>query len=106
MWESKMWLGHSRRAYGSLANSGSFRNTGTLCAQQSPDMCDPPISCIPGLTYSYISIYKPLMPRASTTSDAFNAVAEPRRREILEYLALEEQTVTAIVEGLRIEQPS
>ena len=47
-----------------------------------------------------------LMPRASTTSDAFNAVAEPRRREILEYLALEERTVNAIVDGLRMEQPS
>ena len=46
------------------------------------------------------------MPRAATTSDAFNAVAEPRRREILEYLAVEEYTVTAIVEGLRMEQPS
>jgi DNA-binding transcriptional ArsR family regulator len=46
------------------------------------------------------------MPRATTTSDAFNAVAEPRRREILEYLALEERTVNAIVEGLRMEQPS
>ena len=46
------------------------------------------------------------MPRASTTSDAFNAVAEPRRREILEYLAVEERTVSAIVEGLRMEQPS
>ena len=46
------------------------------------------------------------MPRAATTSDAFNAVAEPRRREILEYLALEERTVNAIVEGLRMEQPS
>jgi DNA-binding transcriptional ArsR family regulator len=46
------------------------------------------------------------MPRAATTSDAFNAVAEPRRREILNYLALEERTVTAIVDGLRMEQPS
>ena len=27
------------------------------------------------------------MARASTTSDVFNAVAEPRRREILSYLA-------------------
>ena len=27
------------------------------------------------------------MPRAASNSDAFNAVAEPRRREILEYLA-------------------
>ncbi|HST10854.1 MAG TPA: metalloregulator ArsR/SmtB family transcription factor [Terriglobales bacterium] len=46
------------------------------------------------------------MPRASTTSDAFNAVAEPRRREILNYLALEERTVNAIVDSLGIEQPS
>ena len=46
------------------------------------------------------------MPRAATTSDAFNAVAEPRRREILNYLAVEERTVTAIVDGLRMEQPS
>jgi DNA-binding transcriptional ArsR family regulator len=46
------------------------------------------------------------MPRASTTSDAFNAVAEPRRREILDYLAIEERTVNAIVIGLRMEQPS
>jgi len=53
--------------------------------------------------YRYILLF---MPRASTTSDAFNAVAEPRRREILEYLALEERTVNAIVEGLRMEQPS
>jgi len=30
------------------------------------------------------------MARAATTSDAFNAVAEPRRREILNYLALQE----------------
>ena len=27
------------------------------------------------------------MPRAATTSDAFNAVAEPRRREIIDFLA-------------------
>ena len=46
------------------------------------------------------------MPRAATTSDAFNAVAEPRRREILNYLALEERTVTAIVDSLRLDQPS
>jgi DNA-binding transcriptional ArsR family regulator len=46
------------------------------------------------------------VPRAPTTSDAFNAVAEARRREILNYLAVEERTVTAIVDGLRIDQPS
>jgi DNA-binding transcriptional ArsR family regulator len=46
------------------------------------------------------------MARAATTSDAFNAVAEPRRREILNYLALEEQSVGDIVERLGLEQPS
>ena len=46
------------------------------------------------------------MPRAATTSDAFNAVAEPRRREILNYLVLQERPVGDIVTALRIEQPS
>ena len=46
------------------------------------------------------------MPRASTTSDAFNAVAEPRRREILNYLAHHERSVGDVVAGLRMEQPS
>ncbi len=47
-----------------------------------------------------------VVPRAATTSDAFNAVAEPRRREILSYLALKERPVGDIVKGLRLEQPS
>jgi DNA-binding transcriptional ArsR family regulator len=46
------------------------------------------------------------MPRAATTSDAFNAVAEPRRREILNYLALQERPVGDIVATLQLEQPS
>lgn len=46
------------------------------------------------------------MARATTTSDAFNAVAEPRRREILSYLAGTEQPVTAIVVALGMPQPS
>ncbi|MGA8873511.1 MAG: metalloregulator ArsR/SmtB family transcription factor [Candidatus Acidiferrales bacterium] len=46
------------------------------------------------------------MARAATTSDAFNAVAEPRRREILNYLALEERPVGDIVARLQLEQPS
>jgi DNA-binding transcriptional ArsR family regulator len=46
------------------------------------------------------------MARASTTSDAFNAVAEPRRREILDYLAHEERAVGDIVNKLHLEQPS
>ncbi|HUO17437.1 MAG TPA: metalloregulator ArsR/SmtB family transcription factor [Verrucomicrobiae bacterium] len=46
------------------------------------------------------------MPRAATTSDAFNAVAEPRRRQILDYLAPQERSVGEIVVSLRLEQPS
>jgi DNA-binding transcriptional ArsR family regulator len=46
------------------------------------------------------------MPRASTTSDAFNAVAESRRRDILSFLAMEERPVGDIVVALGIEQPS
>jgi len=46
------------------------------------------------------------MARAATTSDAFNAVAEPRRREILNYLALQERPVGEIVDWMGMEQPS
>lgn len=46
------------------------------------------------------------MPRAATTSDPFNAVAEPRRRAILIYLTSGEKPVGAIVTDLGIEQPS
>lgn len=46
------------------------------------------------------------MARASTTSDAFNAVAEPRRREILEYLSDGERAVGDLVVRLGMEQPS
>ena len=46
------------------------------------------------------------MARATTTSDAFNAVADPRRREILIYLAAAERPVGEIVAALGFEQPS
>jgi DNA-binding transcriptional ArsR family regulator len=46
------------------------------------------------------------MARAATTSDAFNAVAEPRRRDILNFLALQERPVGEIVDSLGMEQPS
>jgi DNA-binding transcriptional ArsR family regulator len=46
------------------------------------------------------------MARAATTSDAFNAVAEPRRRQILNYLAVQERPVGDIVASLGFEQPS
>jgi DNA-binding transcriptional ArsR family regulator len=46
------------------------------------------------------------MPRAPTTSDPFNAIAEPRRREILAFLADDERPVGDIVDALRLRQPS
>ena len=58
------------------------------------------------LTYSYMGMYCEGMARATTTSDAFNAVAEPRRRAILNYLAIEERPVGEIVDSLGMEQPS
>jgi DNA-binding transcriptional ArsR family regulator len=53
-----------------------------------------------------MGMYYHLMARASTTSDAFNAVAEPRRRAILSFLALQERPVGDIVTELGFEQPS
>jgi|SRR5439155_2584115 len=46
------------------------------------------------------------MPRAATSSDAFNAIAEARRRDILVYLASRERPVGEIVAALGLEQPS
>jgi DNA-binding transcriptional ArsR family regulator len=50
-------------------------------------------------------MYSLPMPRASTTSDAFNAVAEPRRRAILSLL-VDERPVGDIVAKLGWRQPS
>src|SRR5215210_3998577 len=45
------------------------------------------------------------MARAATTADAFNAVAEPRRRQILDALAAGERSVTDLVRLLGLAQP-
>jgi len=45
------------------------------------------------------------MARAATTTDAFNAVAEPRRREILDVLAGGERPVNDLVLQLGLAQP-
>jgi DNA-binding transcriptional ArsR family regulator len=45
------------------------------------------------------------MARAATTTDAFNAVAEPRRREILDALADGERAVNDLVAMLGVPQP-
>jgi DNA-binding transcriptional ArsR family regulator len=46
------------------------------------------------------------MARAATTTDVFNAVAEPRRREILTLLADREHPVNDIVIALKTDQPT
>ena len=45
------------------------------------------------------------MARAATTADSFNAVAEPRRRQILDALAGGERAVNDLVEVLGLAQP-
>lgn len=45
------------------------------------------------------------MARAATTADAFNAIAEPRRRQILDVLAGGERPVNDLVRELGVAQP-
>jgi len=45
------------------------------------------------------------MARAATTADAFNAVAEPRRRQILDLLSAGEYPVNELVSRLGLGQP-
>jgi DNA-binding transcriptional ArsR family regulator len=52
-----------------------------------------------------MGIYDPPMARAATTADAFNAVAEPRRRQILDVLAGGERPVNDLVRLLGLAQP-
>jgi DNA-binding transcriptional ArsR family regulator len=47
----------------------------------------------------------PSMARVATTADAFNAVAEPRRRELLDALAGGEKAVNDLVGLLGLAQP-
>jgi DNA-binding transcriptional ArsR family regulator len=47
------------------------------------------------------------MPRAATTADVFNAIAEPRRRQIIDLLAAgQPQPVGDLVTSLRLPQPA
>src|SRR2546421_1318371 len=52
-----------------------------------------------------ISEYDCAMARAATTSDVFNAIAEPQRREILVLLRAGERPVTELAEELGMAQP-
>jgi DNA-binding transcriptional ArsR family regulator len=46
------------------------------------------------------------MARAATTTDVFNAIAEPRRRTIIDVLARGDQAVGQIMARLKIAQPA
>jgi len=52
-----------------------------------------------------ISAYDSCMARATTTSDAFNAIAEPQRRRILSLLSEHERPVGDLARELGIAQP-
>lgn len=52
-----------------------------------------------------MGMYILAMARAATTSDVFNAVAEPRRREVIELLASGERSVGELVSELGTTQP-
>jgi DNA-binding transcriptional ArsR family regulator len=58
------------------------------------------------MVYNHMVMYNALIARAATTTDAFNAVAEPRRREILDLLASGgERPVGALGRLLGMSQP-
>src|SRR5256885_16910588 len=46
------------------------------------------------------------MPRAATSSDVYNAVAEPHRRVILDFLAPAEHSAGEVVAAVGLSQPS
>ncbi len=58
-----------------------------------------------GLQWFLIWEYDVRMARAATTSDVFNAIAEPQRRDILQLLRDGERPATAIAEELGLSQP-
>ena len=57
------------------------------------------------MIHNHVVMYNPAMARAATTTDAFNAVAEPRRREILDLLVDGERPVGDMVGQLGMSQP-
>ena len=66
---------------------------------------------MPGTAAATVDIFRngntiAVVPRAATTADVFNAIAESRRRDILVYLAASERPVGDIVTLLGLGQPS
>src|ERR1700690_2757309 len=103
--------GTSKTLEGLLSLRGFFCANRKTTIAKGPRRIEGDSSWLPGraflcLTYSYMGMYCWFVARASTTSDAFNAVAEPRRREILNFLAWEEGRVGDVGGKLGAEHPS
>jgi DNA-binding transcriptional ArsR family regulator len=85
------------------------RPTVAACRAQAPRApCPAGAGAAPPATldiYLYRNIIAKIIARAATTADAFNAVAEPRRREILDALAGGERPVNDLVALLGLAQP-
>lgn len=58
-----------------------------------------------GLIYTDIGIYFGPMARTPTTADAFNAIAEASRRDLLSAIGTDEVTVNELVSRTRMGQP-
>lgn len=58
------------------------------------------------LTYMPVWEYIEVMARAATTSDIFNAIAEPRRRDIVDTLAGGPREVGDLAQFLHLSQPA
>jgi DNA-binding transcriptional ArsR family regulator len=76
---------------------GTFSNT--TARERETQRSIPPLDIF---LYRYMLFS---MARAATTADAFNAVAEPRRRQILDALADGERPVNDLVRALGLAQP-
>jgi DNA-binding transcriptional ArsR family regulator len=81
-----------------------------ICERVSPDAASR-ASEHASLNWSGLDIFRngnmiAGVPRAATSSDVFNAVAEPQRRAILNFLAADEHPVSDIVDALVLAQPS
>jgi DNA-binding transcriptional ArsR family regulator len=85
------------------ANAGRARNW-RFVYRRGGDVGRLPVRQLDFDTFPYGYIFLRVA-RAATTADAFNAVAEPRRRQILDVLAGGERPVNDLVRQLGLAQP-
>jgi len=95
------WFVAIHRAVAPTSRAGT-----TSCAAGSGHRASPTVpfdvDWLDACRYGYTMV---AMARAATTSDVFNAIAEPRRREILVLLRAGERPVTELAQELGMTQP-